>query len=204
MYDLNQNFQITCKHLKQDNCINSMDFKLVLEKLLKAFAEQNVHYALIGGFALGLWGVGRATVDLDFLINRDDMETVDMIMKELGYECRHRSENVSQYVSPLKIFGEVDFLHAFRKASLEMIEHADEKEVFGGFLKIKVVKPEDIIGLKLQAVKNNPSRQENEIADIESLLGIYKDDLDMSLIERYVSILEMEDLYKEISKRREN
>ncbi len=181
-----------------------MDFKLVIEKLLTAFKEHNVHCALMGGFALGLWGVGRTTVDLDFLVNRDDMKTVDMIMKEFGYECRYRSENVSQYISPLKIFGEVDFLHAFRKASLEMIENAEEKKVFNDSLKLKVVRPEDIIGLKLQAIKNNPSRQQKEIEDIESLLAIYKNKMDLSLIEQYVSILEMEDLYKKIFKRKEN
>lgn len=51
-----------------------MNFKLVLEKLLTAFTEQNVRYALLGGFALGLWGGSRSTVDLDFLVHRDDMD----------------------------------------------------------------------------------------------------------------------------------
>lgn len=41
-------------------------------------------------------------------------------MKENGYECKYKTENVSQYISPLKIFGEVDFLHAFREISLKM------------------------------------------------------------------------------------
>jgi len=30
-----------------------MDFRLVLERILTAFREQNIHYALMGGFALG-------------------------------------------------------------------------------------------------------------------------------------------------------
>ena len=99
-----------------------MDFKLVLEKLLASFKEQGIRYALIGGFAFGLRGAGRSTVDIDFLVDRSDMDKVDTTMKGLGYECKYRSENVSQYVSPLKVFGEVDFLHAFREASLEMLE----------------------------------------------------------------------------------
>ncbi len=57
-----------------------MDFKLVTEKLLTAFNEHDIHYALIGGLALGAWGVPRGTVDMDFLVNRDDMEKVDAIM----------------------------------------------------------------------------------------------------------------------------
>lgn len=178
-----------------------MDFKLVLEKLLTAFKEQDIRYALMGGFAMGLWGAGRTTVDVDFLVNRDDMEKVDSIMSQLGYECRHRSENVSQYVSPLKVFGEVDFLHAFREASLQMLQRVEEKEVFGT-IKIKSLIPEDLIGSKLQAIKNNPERQQSEIEDIMFLVENYKDKMDWSLIEQYAKILKMEELYKEICKKR--
>ena len=147
-----------------------MDFKSVLSMLLKNFEKNNIHYALMGGFACGLWGVGRATVDIDILVSREDMEMTDRIMLEAGYDCKYHSENVSQYVSPLTIFGEVDFLHAFRDASLEMLGRAEEKEIFGGLLKIKVLKPEDLIGLKLQAIKNDAERMENDMADIKALI----------------------------------
>jgi hypothetical protein len=40
-----------------------MDFKLVLSKLLSAFDDHNIHYALMGGFAMGLWGGSRLTAD---------------------------------------------------------------------------------------------------------------------------------------------
>jgi hypothetical protein len=61
-----------------------MNFKLVFEKLLTAFREQDIRYALIGGMALGAWGVPRGTVGIDFLAHRDDMGKVDMIMSGLG------------------------------------------------------------------------------------------------------------------------
>lgn len=178
-----------------------MEFKTVLSRLLKAFEEQNIRYALIGGFAMGLWGMGRTTVDLDFLVNRDDMDKVDSIMTSLGYECRYRSENVSQYISPLKVFGEVDFLHAFREASLQMIQRAKEKEIFGN-MKIRCLIPEDIIGLKLQAIKNNPERRQAEMEDIMFLVNDYKNKMDWSLIEHYAKILQMDELYMEICKKR--
>lgn len=173
-----------------------MDFKLVLEKLLSKFGKEGIHYALMGGFALGLWGFGRGTVDIDFLANKDDMEKVDKIMRKLGYECKFRSENVSQYVSQLNIFGEVDFLHAFREISISMLQRAEEKDAFGGTIKIKVLKPEDIIGLKLQAIKNNPSRRQRDLSDIESLISIHKDNIDWRLIKKYCKILEMDNFYK--------
>jgi len=175
-----------------------MDFRLVTEKLLSAFKNAGVRYALMGGYAMGMWGSGRATVDIDFLVNRDDMDKVNGIMNSLGYECKYKSENVSQYISPLNIFGEVDFLHAFRETSIEMINRAEEKEISGGVLKIKVVRPEDLIGLKLQAIRNDSSREQMDIADIESLISLRAENFDWSLVENYFKLFNMEDLYKKL------
>ncbi len=168
---------------------------MVLEKLLPQFEAQEVRYALIGGLALGLLGVGRATMDIDFLVFRDDMPVVERIMGELGYECRYRSENVSQYVSPLAVFGEVDFLHAFRESTLEMLRRAQERAIFGGALRIKVVAPEDLIGLKLQALKNDPSGRVLDLEDIRDLVHVHGKSLDWVRIREYVRILEAEDWY---------
>lgn len=175
-----------------------MDFKTVLGLVLRGFNKGKVRYGLIGGFALGVLGVPRATVDLDFLVHRDDLDKIDKVMKSNGYECVYKSENVSQYVSALKIFGEVDFLHAFRKASIRMLEKAEEKEVFEGSLKLKVLRPEDIIGLKLQSVANDQSRATQEYADIEALMGYYKRNLDWELIEDYFSIFGQEVKFAEL------
>lgn len=151
-----------------------MDFRAVLRLVVERFDKENVRYGLIGGFALGALGVPRATIDLDFLINRDDLPKVDTIMTDLGYRCVYKSEDVSQYVSGLNIFGEVDFIHAFRSISSKMLERAEEKEVFSGSLKVKTLRPEDIIGLKLQALVNDSTRAVKEYFDIESLMAYYK------------------------------
>lgn len=173
-----------------------MDFKLVLSKLLAAFKEHNIRYALMGGFAMGLWGGSRSTVDLDFLVRKEDMEKVHAIMVSLGYECRHSTENVSQYASPLKVLGGIDFIHAFREASLEMLQRAEEKEVFAGELKVRTLIPEDIIGLKLQSIYNDPKREKTDLADIEMLVDTLRESLDRTLLRKYFSIFKRDDLYK--------
>jgi hypothetical protein len=63
-----------------------------------------------------------------------------------------------------------------------MLQRAVEKEVFAA-IKIKTLIPEDIIGLKLQAIKNNPKRQHGEIEDIIFLTENYKNEINWSLIE---------------------
>jgi hypothetical protein len=178
-----------------------MDFKAVLFALIEKFQKHNIRYALIGGFAMGLWGMGRTTVDIDFLVHKDDMNKVDRIMNELDYECKYRTENVSQYVSPLRVFGEVDFLHAFREATLSMLQRAEEKTVFEK-LSLRVLCPEDLIGLKLQSIKNSPERKATEMDDILFLVQTYKDRMDWSLIEGYVKILDMEEIYRDLLEKR--
>ncbi len=177
-----------------------MDFKTVLKKLLTAFDEQGIRYALMGGFAIGLWGGFRSTVDLDFLVMKDDMVRVHNIMTGFGYELRYHSENVSQYTSPLKVFGEVDFIHAFRQASLQMLQRAEVKEVFGRQMKVKTLIPEDIIGLKLQAIANNPERERLDMADIEMLIGLHRGRLDDELLKSYFSLFNMQKVYERMIK----
>jgi len=181
-----------------------MDFKTTLKIILTDFSNANIRYGLIGGFALGALGIARATVDLDFLVHRDDMPKVDKLMKSAGYECKYRSENVSQYVAALKIFGEVDFLHAFREISTKMLARAKELDIFEGKLKIKVLLPEDIIGLKVQAVANNPDRMLQEYFDIESLMERYKARLDWKLLEEYFTLFEHLEKFKELKKKYRN
>ena len=165
-----------------------MDFRVVLQLITEEFSKQDIRYAVIGGFALGALGVPRATIDMDLLIYREDWLRVDDIMKKKGYACVHKSDEVAQYVSALNIFGEVDFLLAHRNIARKMLENAQVREVFSGKQKVKVLKAEDVIGLKIQALVNNAARATKEYADIESLLGYYKKDLDWALLEDYFKL----------------
>lgn len=100
-------------------------------------------------------------------------------------------------MSPVKLFGEVDFLHAFRQTSIEMLEQAEEKKIFKGELHINVLTPEDLVGFKLQAIKNNPARKEGDMADIKALAEVRKGMLDWPLIKSYADILEAGELLSE-------
>ena len=175
-----------------------MDFKLVVEKLITAFKDDGISYALMGGFALGLWGVPRATVDVDFLVNKDDMGKVNEIMTGLGYHLVYQSENVSQYVSPDNVFGEVDFLHAFREISIGMLQRTETKRLFDGTASINVLKIEDLIGLKLQAMANDESRKAIDLSDIKSLIALHKSAINWSVLEEYFKLFGLAALFKEL------
>ncbi len=165
-----------------------VDFERVLKALLAEFDRCEIRYAVIGGFALGVLGHARATMDLDFLVHRDDLEKVDQGMTALGYERIMQTENVSHYRHRDKAWGAVDFIHAFRKSSLAMLARAKGYPAFGGKQTVKAADPEDVIGLKVQAMTNDSARMPQEVADIETLMRLYGSKLDWARIQEYYDI----------------
>lgn len=167
-----------------------MDFVRVLKELVGAMEAKGLHYALIGGFAMSLRGVQRATADLDFILLLDDLATADTWLLGHGYQRVFRSENVSHYESADHAWGRIDILHAFRKPSLSMLQRAEAIEVESGF-SIRVARSEDIIGLKVQALSNNPARAESDWHDIRLLVRAARatgSALDWDLIRDYFAL----------------
>lgn len=171
----------------------------LLERLLRQFERHGTRYALIGGFALGAHGAPRATRDLDFLVHKDDMPGVDEFLTAAGYRRIHHSANVSQYDMGGP-WGAIDFIHAFRPLSLDMIARAVSKDSTLVGLPLKVVRAEDLIGLKVQSLANNPARRHKELADIESLLEMRKD-LDWERIREFFILFGMAEEYAELEAR---
>ncbi len=178
-----------------------MDFEKVLPLILNEFKRENVHYALMGGVAMSAWGVVRATVDLDYLVLAEDMEKIEKIMQKYGYQCIYKTENVSQYRSDLKIYGSIDFLHAFRETARAMLERAVVKKVYNEQYEVRVLCPEDLVGLKVQAMVNDPEREMKEKADIDSIAIALGSQLDWKVIEDYYRMLNKSDDF-EVLKRK--
>lgn len=167
-----------------------MDFERVLRTLADLFEREKVRYSLLGGFALNALGVTRSTGDMDFLAHRDNLDTIKRVLTDLGYRLWIQTENVSHYRHPEPAWGSVDFLHAMRSYSLEMLERAGTYPVFGGTLHVKVLQPEDVIGFKIQAIANNPLRAGQDAVDIESLMGHYRNKLDWDRIQKFYDLFE--------------
>ena len=74
-----------------------------------------------------------------------------------------------------------------------MLERAALKTIFDGEQHVPVVLPEDLIGLKVQAICNDPSRTSLDMSDIEALAKIFGSSLDWSRIEEYLKLFGMEE-----------
>jgi hypothetical protein len=181
--------------------INNMDFVSVFKFLIKSFEQQKIDFAVIGGVALFAAGITRATRDIDLLIVSKDKERIKDMMHKAGYELIHESDDVLNFYSDKIELGRVDFLLAHRKYSLAMLNRAEEQGILGGKFKIKVLKAEDQIGLKVQSSSNDPQRLHQDMADIEALIKINYARLDLELLREYFVLFDREEELIEIIKR---
>jgi hypothetical protein len=176
-----------------------MNLKEILKTLIVRFRKRNVDFVLSGGLALSTMGIFRFTRDIDFVVPEESKETIHEIMTELGYERQDFStEEIVSYFSPLRVFGQVDFLLARRKYSRTMMRRARKSPVFDGEFEVKTLLPEDLIGLKIQAIANDPqNRFVIDAPDIQKILRLHMDKMDMDLVREYFRIFDKEALLDE-------
>src|SRR2546428_3900385 len=125
--------------------------------------------ALIGGFALPFHGVQRATGDIDFLVATEGSAALHDALRAAGAHCLHRSADAANYARGTSRLAPVVFIYAHRKRARDMLARARSRPLGGGRLRIPVVGAEALIGLKLQALANEPQRVQDE-ADIRALV----------------------------------
>ncbi|MBI4679446.1 MAG: hypothetical protein HY748_17880 [Elusimicrobia bacterium] len=178
-----------------------MDFDLVLKNLLEGFDRLKIRYACAGGFALGALGAARLTKDLDFLVHKDDLLSLDLLMTSLRYRRIFQSENIAQYAGETVPWGYVDFIHAFRPLALQMLSEALVKSIWDGTVRIRVLRPEDVIGLKVQALANEPEKRGQDAVDIESLALANRETLDWERVAKYYRLFHLDAKFEEMKKR---
>ena len=78
------------------------------------------------------------------------------------------------------------------------MRRARKRPVFDGEFEVKVLLPEDLIGLKIQAIANDPqNRLVIDAPDIQGILRLHMDKMDMDLVREYFRIFDKEALLDE-------
>jgi len=62
-----------------------LDLYEELKTLIHRLQEVGIDYALCGGLALALYGIPRATVDIDILVQKESLGKAQKLARELGY-----------------------------------------------------------------------------------------------------------------------
>ncbi|MBC7420744.1 MAG: nucleotidyl transferase AbiEii/AbiGii toxin family protein [Bdellovibrio sp.] len=137
---------------------------MLLYEIVNIFDEKKINYALIGGYALALHGLVRATVDVDLILSLrlNDFQLAEAALAQIGLKSRLpiRAEDVikmrQEYIEKRNLLAwsfvdykkphrQVDILitHDLRKVKTEMM-------TVGG-KKMKVITLKELLKMKLEA-----------------------------------------------------
>ena len=148
-----------------------------------ALKSANVGYMVVGGVAVNAHGVLRATHDLDVMVRAEDSDTLDGVLKTLGYRSVDRREDLAHYVRPDGL--RLDVLFSRRPVSARLLKHP--KYARYSDLDIPIVSVEGLIGLKVQSFNDDPRRL-RDLEDIMRLIKANRDKLDMTEVGEYFDL----------------
>jgi hypothetical protein len=148
-----------------------LDFAKVLGVVAGFLEEKGFRYAVIGGVALASYGLHRTTLDLDLVVEASAQEDLVRFLETLGYQTRHRSSGYSNHSHPDSQWGNIDFVYIGGETSRSLF---DARRILAGprSVMIPLPKPEHLVALKVLAMKNEPARTFQDMADIRFLVNL--------------------------------
>lgn len=174
-----------------------MDFVRAIETIADFLEEHDCRYALIGGLALAAYGHPRTTLDIDLLVEHAEQDRIIGFMESLGFETLYRSQGYSNHAHSSPDWGRVDFVYVDQTTGDEVFLASREVLAPGG-RRIPVPKAEHLIAMKVLAMKNDPARMFQELADIRNLLT--KPGADREVVRSYFKKHDLEDRYDELER----
>jgi hypothetical protein len=135
-----------------------------VREILRLLNEAQIHYAIIGGVAMGFHSTPRATQDIDVLVRREDIPRVQALLRP--YDRRGTA-----VVMIFDVQGtHLDVLPATLRYSRTAIDNAIDVVVDG--IPTRVVSIRDLLLLKLFAVPDRPDpvKAMQDRTDVAALL----------------------------------
>jgi len=174
-----------------------LNFGHVLGVISGFLEDKGFRYAVIGGVALVAYGLPRTTVDLDLVVESEAQEDLIQFLEASGYRTLHRSSGYSNHSHPKSDWGSVDLVYVSGTTSQELFD-ATRLAAGPGGKTMPLPKPEHLAALKVLAMKNDPSRTFQEMADIRFLVQL--PGVDRHEIRGYFDRHGMKDQFDELEK----
>ena len=127
--------------------------------------------AVAGGVALTAYGHPRLTLDLDIVTESGAQDTLVSSLASAGYVTLYRSSGFSNHRHPDREWGRVDFIYVQGDTAERLFAGVRILPGPSGRF-VRVPRPEHLIAMKVQAMKNAPERTWQEMADIGYLLKL--------------------------------
>ncbi|MEP6801876.1 MAG: hypothetical protein ABJC07_08070 [Acidobacteriota bacterium] len=139
--------------------------------LVSGFLEKHGYrHALVGAFAPAACGLPRTTLAPDIAVEATAQDSVVAFLEVLGYETIHRSEGYSNHLHADRDRGRIDLASLDAKTAEALFSAARPFPGPGG-RPIPVPKPEHLAPMKVVAMKNDPGRTFQDLADVRFVLG---------------------------------
>jgi hypothetical protein len=147
-----------------------MDLATVLAELQGFLEREGFPVAVVGALALHTYGHTRATNDLDVVTRAEVRERVVAFLEQRGYETLHVSDGYSNHVHPDPVGGRIDLIYVDERTANSLFAEVRRASVAG--VDVLVPSPEHLAAMKVQAMKNDPARTFQDMADIRYLVDL--------------------------------
>jgi hypothetical protein len=148
-----------------------VDFAAELQVVNQFLDARGFRSAVIGGVALAAYGHPRMTLDLDVVTESAAQEAIVMFMESRGFATLHRSSGYSNHRHPDRSHGRVDFMYVQGRTS-ELLFGGIRQLPGPGGVTMAVPRPEHLVAMKVQAMKDAPDRTWQDLVDIGYLLRL--------------------------------
>jgi hypothetical protein len=148
-----------------------LDFAGVFDRLAGLLDQRGHPYAVVGALALHAWGHSRATFDLDLVTTSPAQPELVALLQSLGYETLHVSPGYSSHQHAEADWGGVDVVYVDDQTA-GLLFPACPKRLVLGPREAPVPRAEHLAAMKVQAMRNDPSRMLPDLADVQYLLRL--------------------------------
>ena len=148
-----------------------MDFARAYDRVAAYLDAGGFPLAVVGGLGLHAYGITRATFDLDLVTEAAARDGLIRFLEGAGYETLHRSPFYSNHVHANAEDGRLDFVYVEPDTSRKLFPACEPRLVLGS-RRALVPRPEHLVAMKAQAIKNDRSRALQDLADVLGLLRL--------------------------------
>jgi hypothetical protein len=148
-----------------------VDFAHAYGQVAAFLEERGFPLAVVGGLGLHAYGITRATFDLDLITEAAVQGDLVVFLERDGYETLHRSAAYSNHLHREPEGGRLDFIYVDQETSRRLFAGCRPLLTLGG-RRALVPRPEHLVAMKVQAMKNDPSRALQDMADVQALLRL--------------------------------
>lgn len=159
-----------------------MDFARVFDRVAGLLDQRGHPYAVVGALGLHAWGHSRATFDLDLVTVSAAQAELVRLLAGLGYETLHVSPGYSSHQHAEADWGGIDVVYVDPETAALLFPACPRHIVLGG-REAPVPRAEHLAAMKVQAMRNDPSRILPDLADVQYLLRV--DGVDRAEVKGY-------------------